>query len=934
MKKLIFILIATLFLNVNLIAQGLPGMMDPLPLDREVRYGTLPNGMKYYVRKNAKPEKRAELRLAVNAGSTAEMDEQQGLAHFCEHMAFNGTKNFKKNDLVNYLESIGTKFGAHLNAYTSFDETVYMIQIPTDADSIVDKGLQIMEDWAHNVSYDSSEIDKERGVVIEEWRLGLGAQDRMRKKYFPVLFKNSRYAERLPIGKKEILEKCSYETLRTFYYDWYQPSNMAVIAVGDFDLDKMEKHIKDQFGAIPKRENPKPVKRWDVPDNKEFMTAIATDKEAQFTLVQLLYKQPKEIISNVVEYKRSIIEELYNGMINQRLSELQKQENPPFVFASTNYSSLVRNKDVYGCIAAVKQDGLEAGLKALVTENERVKRFGFTPGEFDRQKKELLRNMEKEWREKDKTESRALAGEYVAHFLQGEPAPGVSYEYSLYKMLLPTIMREEVNVLASRWITNGENAMALVMGPEKEGVVMPTEERIRQVIKEAQAADLKPYRDVVSNKPLLATKPAGSKVKTETPANELGISTWTLENGVKVILKPTDFKNDEILFNSFSFGGSSIVEDKDYLSAAFSDGIIEESGIGEFDNVALQKMMQGKIVSVSPSINEVTQGLSGSCSPNDLETMLQLIYMYHTAPRKDVTAFKAVKEQWISSMQNMENSPERVFGDTVAYTMSGFNFRNRPLRPALLDEVNLDRAFDIYKERFADASGTIFTFVGNFNQATLKPLVETYIGGLPSINKKETFKDRKKDTPKGSLNLIIKKGTEPKSSVNLKFTGPFEFNRKSRNEMNALLKLVGIKLRENLREEKGGVYGVGANPIMNHYPKSTYEINIGFGCAPENVEKLIAAALAEIEDVKKSGCNEINLTKVKETFIRERETYLKENNFWLGAISQSEMNKENILELNDYNTWVNSLKSDDFKRLANTYFNMNEFKRFVLLPEK
>jgi zinc protease len=935
MKKFSSLLLILTAISFSLLGQGgIPGMMDPLPLDPAVRYGTLPNGMKYYVRKNSKPEHRAELRMALNAGSTAENDDQQGLAHFCEHMAFNGTKNFKKNDLVNYLESIGTKFGAHLNAYTSFDETVYMIQIPTDADSLIDKGLLIMEEWAHNVTYDSTEIDKERGVVVEEWRLGLGAQDRMRKKYWPILFKDSRYAERLPIGKKEVLEKCSYQTLRSFYNDWYRPDLMAVIAVGDFDLDKMEKEIKSRFGAIPGKPNGKPVKTWDVPDNTQMATAIATDKEAQFTMVQLLYKQPHQITSNVAEYRRLIIENLYTGMLNQRLSELQKQENPPFVFANSSYSSMVRNKDAYVCFAAVKQDGIETGLRALVTENERVRRFGFTPSEYDRQKKELMRNMEKQFNEKDKTESRNFAMEYVSNFLEGEPAPGISYEYALYRTLMPGIMLEEVNALASRWITDGTNAVALVLGPEKEDVKMPTEERIQQIIKEAKTSELKAYVDKISNKPLLATIPTGTKVAAEKENKEMGITTWTLANGVRVNLKPTDFKNDEIQFTSYSFGGTSLTEDKDYLSAAYADGIIDESGLGEFDNVALEKMLSGKIVSCTPNIGDVTQGLSGSCSPKDLETMMQLIYLYFTAPRKDITAFKSQKEQWVSFLQNRGNSPEGVFADTVAYTMSGYNYRERPMRVGMLEEISLDRAYEIYKERFSDASGFTFTFVGNFKTETIRPLIETYLGGLPSLKRNETFKDRTKSPPKGNMDVKVRKGTEPKSAVSMKFPGDFEFNRHNRNEMNALMKLISIKLRENLREDKGGVYGVGANAATEHYPKGKYVITIGFGCAPENAEKLIAAALSEIEDVKKNGCNEINLTKVKETFIRERETYLRENNFWLGAISQSDMNRENISELLEYNKWVNSLTSDDFKRLANKYFNMTAYKRFLLLPEK
>ncbi len=928
-----FISALLLFVAVTCTAQQ-PDLNKTLPLDAKVRTGILPNGIKYYVRYNSKPEKRAELRLAVNAGSTAENDDQQGLAHFTEHMAFNGTKNFKKNELIDYLESVGTKFGAHLNAYTSFDETVYMIQVPTDSQQILDKGLMILEEWAHNLSFDAAEIDKERGVVVEEWRLGQGAQERMRRKYWPVLFKDSRYEKRLPIGKKEILETCPHDALKNFYKDWYRPDLMAVIVVGDFDVDRMVKRVTEQFSKIPAKKDARKLQVWNVPDPKSFSVATAQDKEATNTIIRLNYMyEPLPLVTGT-DYRNMLIRQLYNAMINQRLSELLKQANPPFLFAASSFSNFVRNKDSYSSFAVVKQDGIENGLATLITENERVKRHGFTQGEFDRQKTEMLRGIEKQFNERDKSESRSFAGEYVSHYLENQASPGIEMEFDLYRQLLPGIKLEEINALAGKFITDGNNAVLIVTGPEKEGVVFPTDEKLKSVFYETQKANVTPYVDKVVNKPLLEQKPAAGKITEEKKITEFDITELKLSNGVRVLLKPTDFKNDEIQFFGYKMGGTSLSTDADYMSADFSNAIVSESGIGQFDETSLEKVLTGKIVDVGPGIDDYMQTMSGSCSPQDVETMMQLIYLYHTAPRKDETAFQSMMEQQKGFLQNRSSSPEAAYRDTVNYFMAGYNYRACPIKTETLNEVNLDKALEIYKQRFGDANGWVYTFVGNIKSEQLKPLAEQYLGGITSTDKEETFRDLGIETPKGKADKTVRKGVEPKAAVSLKWNGPFEFNRHNRNEMNALAKLLSIKLRENLREDKGGVYGVGATPAMSKFPKGNYLFTIGFGCSPENVEKLISASLDEINDIKANGCNEKNLVKIKETFIRERETYLKENFFWLGAISQSAMNNESIAELNNYTTWVNSLNSDDFKRLANKYFNMDEYKRFVLLPEK
>ncbi len=909
-------------------------LQKPLPSDAKVRTGVLPNGMRYYIRYNKKPEKRAELRLAVNSGSTSENDDQRGLAHLTEHMAFNGTKNFSKNQVVDYLESVGTKFGPHLNAYTSFDETVYMIQIPTDTDAIVQKGLQILEDWSHNLSFDSSEVEKERGVVVEEWRLGQGAQERMRRKYWPVLFTNSRYAERLPIGKKEIIEHSKQSTLRNFYYDWYRPDNEAIIAVGDFDVDKMEKWVKEKFAAVPSKTNERKVEAYPVPDTQDLLVSTGTDKEATMSIIQLIYKQPVEKEVTESDYRKSMAERLFNSMLNARLSELQHVADPPYVFASTDFGHLVRTKYAYSSYAGCKEDGIEKALTTVLTENERVRRYGFTQTELDRQKNEALRQMEKSFNEREKTESKSFAGEYVRNYLNHEPFPGIEYEYTLHKKYLPGITLAEVNAFAKKWITDGTNAVVIITAPEKATTKMPAESRIKDLFKSTLTADVKPYEDKVLSTPLVVKEPAPAKVVDTKEVKEYNITEWKLANGARVILKPTDFKNDEILFTATSYGGSSLLPDKDYMSAAYADEIINESGLGEYDANALEKYMSGKIANVSPYISDLTEGLSGSCAPKDLETMMQMVYMYFEGPRKDATAFSGLIKQQQTYISNKNSDPNATFRDTISYAWNSYNYRYRPLSSEILKEINLDKAYSIYRQRFTDASNFMFFFVGNFKLDEIKPFVEKYIGGLPSTNSNELWKDLGVKHPSGQVEKMVKKGIEPKSNVVIRYSMPFEYNRNNRNEVTALVKLVNIKLRESLREEKSGVYGVSCSPNIVHYPKGWLEMTIQFGCAPENVDMLVKAANDVVEEIKKKGSDEKNLTKVKEISLREREVGLKENQFWLGTLSSNYMNGENILDLLHYNDWVNSLQGEDFRSFAIKYLKNENYAKFVLMPEK
>ncbi len=904
-----------------------------LPSDPQTIIGKLPNGIRYYIRKNTKPEKRAELRLAVNAGSTSEDDDQQGLAHFVEHMAFNGSKNFKKNELVDYLESVGTKFGAHLNAYTSFDETVYMIQLPTDSVKIIDKGIQILGDWAQNLSFDSLEIEKERGVVIEEWRLGQGANERMRRKYWPLLFKSSRYADRLPIGKKEIIEKSPQAATKRFYSDWYRPDLMAVIAVGDFDMKEMEKKIINQFSIIPPKSNSRPLTTYKVPGNDEIIIATATDKEARYSEVEIIYKQPKESQSTVGDYRRGLAQQLFLGMLQTRLNELTRLSDAPFLNSNCYYGPLIRNTASYSCSATSKDEGIEVALRKLIEENERVRRFGFTSTELQRQKVEMMRGMEMALNEKNKTESRNYAREYVSNFLTKEPMPGIEYEFEITKKHLQGISLEEVNAFATNWITDGKNCIVLITAPEKENTKIPSNESIKSIISSMKSLDVKPYIDKVDNSPLVANEPVGSKVTFTKRIEEFNITEWNLANGVKILFKPTDFKNDEILFSSYSWGGWSVYPDSDFMSAVVADEIVDESGIAEFDLNSLEKKLTGKVVSCSPYISELMQGFSGSCSPKDLETMMQLIYLYTTSPRKDSVAFNSWMESEKARLRNRHTDPSAVFSDSVAYFMSGYNYHFRPRNVDQLKEIDLEKSFKIYQERFNNAASSVFIFVGNFNQDTLQKYAEKYLGSLPSSHLRNRFEDIGVNPPKGKVEKTVRMGQEPKSTVMLRWHMPFEYNRTNRNQVNALNKLVSIRLREVLREEKSGVYGVSFISSPSHFPIQKLDQTVYFSCSPDNAEMLIQAALDVLKEVKEKDCDEKNLIKIKETAIRERESYLKENSFWLNVINSNQQNGENILELLEFNDWINKLKVSDLRNYASKYLQMDNYGKFVLLPK-
>jgi zinc protease len=905
----------------------------PMPVDPLITVGILDNGLTYYIRRNPEPENRASLWLVVNAGSNQEDDDQQGLAHFVEHMAFNGTQNYPRQKLIDYLESTGMRFGPDINAYTSFDETVYMLTVPTDKDGLVETGIDILREWAGGIAFAEEEVDKERGVVVEEWRLGLGAESRIRDQTLPVLFKDSRYAERLPIGKKEILEKAPYEAFHRFYRDWYRPDLMAVIAVGDIDAEAIEELIVNNFGDLENPTDPRPREVYPVPDHEETLFGIATDPEAPATILQVYYKLPRQPEDSANAYRRSILERLYSDMINARLDEVSRQPNPPFLFAASGQDNrFVRSREVYYQLAAVQEDEVERGLEALLTEVERVDRHGFTETELERSKKDYLRAVERIYEERDNIDSSTYNAEYTRVFLWGEPTPGIAMELDMVRAFLPTITVEELNSLAREWISD-RNRVVLLAAPDKYAATLPDGEEILTTFGVIAEREIEPYVDEVTDDPLLAELPEPGRVIIERRNDAVGVVDWRLSNGVRVLLKPTDFREDQVLLTGFSPGGHSLVPDEQYVSAMLATTLLEEGGLGEFDVVTLEKMLAGKAVQASAYINELEEGVSAGASPKDLETMFQLVYLAFTSPRKDVTAYQTFIGRMAGFIENREARPENVFQDKLSGVLTQDHFRRRPPSEAFLQEVDLDDAYEIYLDRFADASDFTFIMVGTFDPDEVKPLVTRYLGGLPSIRRDETWADVGVESPEGIEQFEVTRGREPKSQVRLVFTGDADFSRDAVHEMRSLSTVLSIRLREILREDLGGTYGVGVSGGVNARPSEGYAITISFGCAPENAEDLIAAVFAEIDRVKREGVEDSYIEKVREQQYRQRETDIKENGFWIGALKNyliQGWELEQILELDEL---VEQLSSERIREAANRYFNEERYVLGVLYPE-
>jgi zinc protease len=927
------LLLALLTATTALGAQ-VPSLSTPLPIDPKIKIGTLPNGIKYYIRQNARPEKRAELRLVVNAGSILEDNDQRGLAHFVEHTAFNGTTNFKKNDLISYLQSIGVRFGADLNAYTNFDETVYILPVPTDTARILDRAFDILEDWAHGQVFDSTEVVNERGVVLEEWRGNRGASERMMQTWLPIAFKGSRYATRLPIGSDTIIKGAQPSVLRRFYKDWYRPDLQAVIAVGDFDPVKIEALIRQHFSSIPKATNPRPRIEGTVPDNAAPLVAIAKDPEAQGSSVELDFKMPKPALKTVGDYRRMLIQDLALGMFNNRFSEITQKPNAPFLGAGASVGDFfARNTVVFSVGAAVKDGGILEGAEALLIETKRAQQFGFLESELARAKTNMGRSYERAYAEREKTESGSLVGEYVRNYLTGEVIPGIEYENQIVQQLLPGITVADVNAATKSWITD-KNRVIIAMAPDKPGVAVPTEAQLLSVFQKAAAAPVSAYTETVSSDALIDPLPAPGRVVSEKKLDDIGATIWTLSNGMKVIVKPTDFKADQVLLTGTSEGGTSLASDADYMSAVVASQVLALSGLGTVSAIDLQKKLAGKAANAVVGLSETGQSINGSASPKDIETLFQLLYLRVTAPRLDLQRWEAFKQQVAPYFANRGTDPDEVFGDTISVVRSSGHFRDRPLTAATFAEVDPNKSLEFYKTRFSNLGTATFAIVGNVKLEDLKPLVERYIASIPA-GQSTTFRDVGRVRPSGIVERTVRKGTEPKATTRWYFDGPAEYTAQNRFTMRALNELLQMRLNDVLREQLGGTYSPSAGGSISRIPKAEFMFVIDYGSSPENVDKLSKSVLQVIDSLQKYGPTQAEVDKVREQITRAREVEIKTNDYWAGNIVARDRAGEDISGLGTpYDAFLKSLTAAQLQEAAKKYLDTSHYMKFVLLPEK
>ncbi|MDG5491522.1 pitrilysin family protein [Psychroserpens sp. SPM9] len=911
---------------------------EEIPMNPDVKTGVLSNGLTYYIQNNGKPEDKVELRLAIKAGSILETDDQKGLAHFMEHMNFNGTTNFKKNELVDYLQSIGVEFGADLNAYTGFDQTVYILPIPSDDPEKLDKGFQILQDWAGGALLTEKDIDEERGVVIEEYRTRLGASTRMQSKYLDKIAYNSKYADRLPIGTKENLETFSYESLRNFQSDWYRPNLMAVIAVGDLDVETLEKKIKENFSGLKNPENPKPREEFGSDNHEGTFVAIEWDEEATGSQVQIYYKDKgaSKKTRTVKDYRDNMVESLFTGMINNRLREYSNKPNPPFIFGFSYHGGIIGNKDAYQSVAQTNETGQLEALKTLLEENERVKRFGFNASELERAKKDYLARLERAYKDRDKQESGRLVNSYIQNFLQESPMPSVEWSYKFAEAQLPTIKIEEVNGLIKNFL-HDDNRLVVLTGPKKEGLTKVTEKEVIDLLDSVKNSDIEGYEDEAVRSELMPNKPTKGSI-TNTEVNNQGqineTTTLTLSNGAKVIYKKTDFKNDEILFEAFSYGGTSLYADDVLKETASANGGLFEAGIDGLKKNDMTKVMSGKIANVRPYIGSLDEGMRGATTPKDMETMFQMIHLYFTKLDKDPEAFQSYISKQKAFLGNILSNPNISFSIALGEFLNEGNPRYTGFPDGeALDKANYDLAYEKFQERFANAGDFNFYFVGNVDASQIAELAETYIASLPGTAAKEAYKVPSFRPKYGAQEFIYNKGSEPKSQVNLIFRGETEYDVNEARAMNALGEILSIKLIEKLREDEGGVYGAGARGSIRKIPYGTFNFSISFPCAPENAEKLAAAAIAELQKIIDNGPEAKDLDKVKKALLLTRKEQLEQNRFWLSTIKNADYNQSDIDNVINYEANINALTTEDIHNVAKKYLQ-DGYLKAILLPEE
>jgi zinc protease len=945
MKHLFHSLLAVAFVLCAGFQQAVAQQMQfpPLPVDKNVRIGQLDNGLTYYIRHNKLPENRAEFYIAQKVGSILEEPQQRGLAHFLEHMAFNGTKNFPGDDkglgVIPWCETVGIKFGTNLNAYTSIDETVYNISnAPIDRTGVLDSCLLILHDWSNYILLKDDEIDKERGVIREEWRSRNSGMLRVYTDLLPTIYQGDKYADCMPIGSIDVINNFPYKDIRDYYHKWYRPDLQGIVIVGDIDVDTVEAKLKAVFADVQKPVNPAERTYYPVTDNKEPIVAIGTDKEVDDPSIEIYFKQdatPDSEKNNVGYLASQYMTSMISSMLNARLSELVQSANPPFTRASSYYSDffVAKTKEAFALSASSKADGIETALKTLLQETERARRFGFTESEYARARANYLQSLESAYNEREKTKHGSYVREYVQNFLNGEPIPGIEAEYAMMNQLAPNIPLQAMNMVMQQLVPDS-NQVVIIAGPAKEGLKYPTKEEVINLLKSMKDLDLQAYVDKVSDEPLMKEAPKGGKIISEKEGDIYGSTRLVLSNGVTVYVKKTDFKADEIRMKGTSLGGKSIFPDKDALNFAVMDNVIAVGGLGNFSQVDLTKVLAGKKVSVNAGLGATTENVFGTCSPKDFETMMQLTYLTFTAPRKDAEAFESFKNRMKAQLESAQANPLSSINDSLQKAMYNNHPRVVMMKPEMVDQIDYDRILEMYNDRFKDASDFTFYFVGNIDLETAKPLIAEYLGALPAINRKETFKDTKMSIRKGVYkNEYAKEQQTPTATIVFLYSGKAPYTLKNDILLSFATQVLDMVYTEEVREKEGGTYGVNCFGDLQKYPKEQLLLQIVFQTDPAKKDKLAGIVVDELKKLAAEGPLDVHLQKVKEYMLKKYADNQKENGYWMNNLNDYFYYGMDMTE--GYTDIVNSITAKDIQKFVSDLLKQgNEIEVTMTVPNK
>ena len=945
MKHLFHSLLAVAFVLCAGFQQAVAQQMQfpPLPVDKNVRIGQLDNGLTYYIRHNKFPENRAEFYIAQKVGSILEEPQQRGLAHFLEHMAFNGTKNFPGDDkglgVIPWCETVGIKFGTNLNAYTSIDETVYNISnAPIDRTGVLDSCLLILHDWSNYILLKDDEIDKERGVIREEWRSRNSGMLRVYTDLLPTIYQGDKYADCMPIGSIDVINNFPYKDIRDYYHKWYRPDLQGIVIVGDIDVDTVEAKLKAVFADVQKPVNPAERTYYPVTDNKEPIVAIGTDKEVDDPSIEIYFKQdatPDSEKNNVGYLASQYMTSMISSMLNARLSELVQSANPPFTRASSYYSDffVAKTKEAFALSASSKADGIETALKTLLQETERARRFGFTESEYARARANYLQSLESAYNEREKTKHGSYVREYVQNFLNGEPIPGIEAEYAMMNQLAPNIPLQAMNMVMQQLVPDS-NQVVIIAGPAKEGLKYPTKEEVINLLKGMKDLDLQAYVDKVSDEPLMKEAPKGGKIISEKEGDIYGSTKLVLSNGVTVYVKKTDFKADEIRMKGTSLGGKSIFPDKDALNFAVMDNVIAVGGLGNFSQVDLTKVLAGKKVSVNAGLGATTENVFGTCSPKDFETMMQLTYLTFTAPRKDAEAFESFKNRMKAQLESAQANPLSSINDSLQKAMYNNHPRVVMMKPEMVDQIDYDRILEMYNDRFKDASDFTFYFVGNIDLETAKPLIAEYLGALPAINRKETFKDTKMSIRKGVYkNEYAKEQQTPTATIVFLYSGKAPYTLKNDILLSFATQVLDMVYTEEVREKEGGTYGVNCFGDLQKYPKEQLLLQIVFQTDPAKKDKLAGIVVDELKKLAAEGPSDVHLQKVKEYMLKKYADNQKENGYWMNNLNDYFYYGMDMTE--GYTDIVNSITAKDIQKFVSDLLKQgNEIEVTMTVPNK